>query len=293
MRDLESPAGLAPSTAAAQALPTRRDCEPERPIGPSRAPEQQRNAADSQHEVGEPDRQPTWHQLAFGHLAPAVLDYVVDEHHGDAGHEGRQLAAAPVLHPQPEPDHRQHDAGKGQRELAVQRHRRAVHRQPLRAQLDRPSFELGDRHLVVALEDVGGAKHGVGVQAQDQLGKARDLVFGRVRQRRRMARASGEDHVDRALVAIDRQPAGLGSEHGRLVGFGRVGQETLAPAAAGRGIADVEDAVGEVLEEDARLDLVLRARGDDAEDDLAKRLIGRRDGLNHDVRSRRPRHHRE
>ena len=64
----------------------------------------------------------------------------------------------------------------------------------------------------------------------------------------------------RALLAIDGEPAGAGGEDGRLLGLRRVGEEHIAPAAARRRVADVENAVGEVLEEDTRLDLVLRAR---------------------------------
>ncbi len=171
----------------------------------------------------------------------------------------------------------------------MQRHDRRVRRKLLLLQLGDPLIELRDRHLVVALRDLPAVEDRVGIEADDELRESGDFVLRRVLQVGGVLRAVVQHQVDGALLLVDREPAGGRGEDGRLLGPRRVREEHVAPAARRRRVADVQNLVGEVLEKHTRLDLVLRARGDDAVDDLAERLVRVGQRVDHDPRRRGPR----
>ena len=165
-------------------------------------------------------------ELPFGHLPSLVLEDVIGKDDGDARNEGGKLAAASLLQSEGEADQREDQTRDGQRELAVQGHQRPVRRQPLLLQLGGPRPQLGNRHLVVALQDLGDAEDAVGIEPENQLRKAGDLVLRRVLQVRGVPGALQEDEIDAALLTIDDEPAGAGGEDGRLLRTRGVGEET-------------------------------------------------------------------
>ena len=129
-------------------------------------------------------------QLALGHLAAAVVDHVVDEDDArcrarrrPACRRGRAARRAPGRSP-PSTKH-----ANGQRELAVQAidgpcvDSPCARSSPARASSSGIVISLSPFRMSVA------RKHRVRVEAEDQLGEARDLVLGRVRERRGVARA--------------------------------------------------------------------------------------------------------
>ena len=173
-------------------------------------------------------------------------------------------------------------------------HHRTVGRNVLRLQFLDPSAELGDRHLRVALQEIARRKDGVRIEPGNELGEPRHLVLGGILEICRVSRAVLEHEIHRAVFAIDHHAAGVRRKDGRLFGVRGVGQEHVEPAAAPRRcVTDVEHAVGEVLEEDSRLDFVFGSSRYHAVDDLAEGLVGGRHRDEHDVARRGPGQHRD
>ncbi len=94
-----------------------------------------------------------------------------------------------------------------------------------------------------------------------------------------MARRLGEHEVDELLDVVHLNPALFREVHRRVVRAGRVGQKHVAPSAAREHVLDVNHVVGEFVEEDARLHVVLDPFLDEAERDRPERLVrvGQRD----------------
>ena len=120
----------------------------------------------------------------------------------------------------------------------------------------------------------GGGKHGLRIERDG------DLVEGRVprrpracRQVRGVARAFEELQLDQALLAVEPDLALLRKIHRGLIASGRVREEHIPPAPAGRQAPDVDHPVGEVLEEHAGLDAALDARRHHAEGDFPEGLV--------------------
>ncbi len=80
---------------------------------------------------------------------------------------------------------------------------------------------------------------------------------------------------------FDDHPAGARKVDHRLHRVAGIRGEDVLPAAVGRNLAHVEHRVREVGKKLAGPDLALGAVGDDAKGDLAERLIGVGDGLDH------------
>src|SRR6185295_12727252 len=102
-----------------------------------------------------------------------------------------------------------------------------------------------------------------------------------------------EYQLDLLLRAVDHQPPALGQIDRRLIRLRVVGEKDVAPAAARLDVADVQDATGEVLKEDAGLDVAVGPGRDDVQRDLSIGLIGRWQGDDGFVRRRRGRQHRQ
>jgi hypothetical protein len=99
-----------------------------------------------------------------------------------------------------------------------------------------------------------------------------------------MPRRVLQRELDRPFLVIDQQPPLFRKVHRRLVGACGVGQEHVAPPAARHLIADVDHAIGKLVEEHAWLDVAFCLRGDDAERDLAECLVAVRQRDDRDVR---------
>ena len=102
-----------------------------------------------------------------------------------------------------------------------------------------------------------------------------------------------ERQRDGLLLAVDVQPALARDIHRRLVGRRRIGEKDLVPFTGSIDVARVEHAVGEVLVEDAGLDVAFGTGGDEVERELAKRLVRVGQGGDRLVRGRAGREHGE
>ena len=205
--------------------------------------------------------------------ARRVQQHVVREDDADAQREARELAVLAVADAERQANQRQHEARRRQRELLLDRVELAVVDRPVRGVLGRGLAQLGDGYLVVAFDDLRPREHGVGVHVEHLVLEGGPVVRFGLAGIRRVHGAVLEHQLDLAPGAIDRQPALPREVHRRLIRLRRVGQEHVAPAAARRDVAHVEDAVREVREEDARLDVALRAGRHHVEGELAEGLV--------------------
>ena len=130
-------------------------------------------------------------------------------------------------------------------------------------------------------------KHRLGVEADRELLEAVFLVGRRIRRVGDVLRAVEQDDVDEALLAIDDHAPAFRDEDVRPIRVARVRQEDIRPSVArGRDLADVQHPVWKGVVKDARLHLTLRLVGHRAKRDLTKRLVGVREGDDHDVAGR-------
>ena len=138
------------------------------------------------------------------------------------------------------------------------------------------SPQLGDRHLAVAL--LTGRRAGTpssGSRLRTQAAERRHLVFLGACSRACVDGACRPRAPSRPCACRGRRPCARASRGRRPAGrasWCRRRTRRTSPHAR-QHVADVEDAVREVLEEDAGLDLALGARRDHAEGDLPKGLV--------------------
>ena len=159
----------------------------------------------------------------------------------------------------------------------------------MRGVFGRGRAQLGDRLLRIALHDLRRRKDVLPVDVQRQVLERRAVVIVGLLRIRRVLGSVLEQQLHRLLSAIDDQPSVLREVHVGLLRPRRVGDEDVAPTAGRRDLADVDHAVGELLEEHARLDVALGARRDDIERDFAVPLVRVRQRDDHDVGGRRGR----
>ena len=212
---------------------------------------------------------------------------VVDVDDQDALDEAGELAVAAVGEAERHAQHREDEAGEGNRELLLNLHHRVVRGDPLLLQLHDERPQLGDRHFAVALGRAAPGKDGLRIEAEHELAEPRHaVVLGRVGLAR-VLRAVLEDEFHRPPVAIQDHAPAVRQVDDRVVRVGGVRQEDVPPdSASGGHIADEEHAVREVLEEDAGLDLALGPLGDDVVPDFPGRLVRVGDGPDHHVERR-------
>jgi len=224
--------------------------------------------------------------MSFGKRRPQRERDVIGEDHAEAEDEASKPSVAPVRGAEGEPDDTKHETRHRNRELPVDGHDLIVRRESLTLELRGALFQLRNRHLGIALLRTA-AREGAFRADTDHLPiELDDLVrpvgIGHV------AGAVLEDHFDLAPDLIE-DHAPVPHEVNRLWATRRVvSHEDVVPAALGRNVAHVEDEIGELLEEDARLDFALRALREHVVRDFAKCLIGVGQRFEHHVRRRDP-----
>jgi hypothetical protein len=134
--------------------------------------------------------------------------------------------------------------------------------------------EIGQRQLAIAPRRPRAGEDLAGIQGDDDLVEAQHFVLVGIGERRGVAGAVLQHHLNRLRRAIHDHAAGAGQVDDGLRRVLGVGRQHVLPAAGQRDLPDVEDHVREVFEEDPGAYLALGPVCHDLQRQLAKGLVG-------------------
>jgi hypothetical protein len=211
---------------------------------------------------------------------------VIGEDHSEAEHEASQPAVTPVGRAERKSDNTEHETRHRDRELPMDGHDLIVRRQSLSLEFRGTLLQFRNRHLGIAFLRTAAREGAFRTDADHLAIELDDLV--RPIRIGHVARAVLEHHFDLPLHLIQNH-APMPHEVNRLRTAWRVvGHEDVVPPAFGRNVAHIEHEVGELVEEDAWLDLAFCALREHVVRDFAECLIRVRQRFEHHVGRRHP-----